>query len=233
MRHNWWRGIHRRPTGWGTQPLRIQLRLLTSNFRASRFRCRPSGALGYLLCGVFYKHAAPLGLNAAQLVARYPSWGEVSLPNGLGNPTPTDPASVAHFQFSCLPVQMSPRWGFGYLMYAVFYKHAAPLGLNAAQLVARYPSLGEVSSPNGLGNPTPTNSIPILNPANPFNPSNPRFRQMRHVAPLGLNAEKSPVGPISNRRGEVSSPNGLGNPTPTDSTPFSLRHCGRCNAPMN
>ena len=157
-----------RPTGWGTQPLRIfvppgsdvSFPCSRSNFRASRFRCRPSGAkCGYLLCGVFYKHAAPLGLNAAQLVARYPLWGEVSLPNGLGNPTPTDTASVAHFQFSCLPVQMSPRWGFGYLMYAVFYKHAAPLGLNAAQLVARYPSWGEVSSPNGLGNPTPTNSI--------------------------------------------------------------------------
>ena len=26
--------------------------------------CRPSGALVYLLCRVFYKHAAPLGLNA-------------------------------------------------------------------------------------------------------------------------------------------------------------------------
>ena len=26
---------------------------------------------------------------------------------------------------------MSPLWGFGYLLYAVFYKHAAPLGLNA------------------------------------------------------------------------------------------------------
>ena len=25
---------------------------------------------------------------------------------------------------------MSPLWGFGYLVYAVFYKHAAPLGLN-------------------------------------------------------------------------------------------------------
>ena len=135
----------------------------------------PLEALGYLLCGVFYKHAAPLGLNAAQLVARYPSWGEVSLPNGLGNPTPTDPASVAHFQFSCLPVQMSPRWGFGYLMYAVFYKHAAPLGLNAAQLVARYPSWGEVSSPNEP-NPYEFNRAVaswFFNPCNPLNPPNP------------------------------------------------------------
>ena len=67
-----------------------------SNFRASRFRCRPAGALGYLLCRVFYKHAAPLGLNAAQLAARYPSWGEFSSPSGLGDPTPTHTASVAH-----------------------------------------------------------------------------------------------------------------------------------------
>ena len=26
---------------------------------------------------------------------------------------------------------MSPLWGFGYLVHAVFYKHVAPLGLNA------------------------------------------------------------------------------------------------------
>ena len=27
---------------------------------------------------------------------------------------------------------MSPLWGFGYLVYAVFYKHVAPLGLKAS-----------------------------------------------------------------------------------------------------
>ena len=118
--------------GWGTQPLRIQLRVL-----------RPSGA-----------PVAPLGLNAAQFAARYPSWGEVSSPSGLGdptptgstvcdnttlrssgarrldvsrcyrhvaplglgrsglgNPTPTDPTCVLTFQFSCLPVHLSPLWG--------------------------------------------------------------------------------------------------------------------------
>ena len=36
-----------------------------SNFCASRLTCRPSGALGCLVCGVFYKHAAPLGLKIA------------------------------------------------------------------------------------------------------------------------------------------------------------------------
>ena len=35
---------------------------------------------------------------------------------------------------------MSPLWGFGYLVHAVFYKHVAPLGLSAAQLAARRPS---------------------------------------------------------------------------------------------
>ena len=54
---------------------------------------------------------------------------------------------------------MSPLWGFGYLVYAVFYKHAAPLGLNAAMHQnSRHGAhrRGEVSSPDGLGNPTPT-----------------------------------------------------------------------------
>ena len=68
------------------------------------FNVAPTGALGYLLCGVFYQNMSlPLGLNAPVLLSS----------NGLGNPTPTDTASLAHFQFSCLPVQMSPLWGFG------------------------------------------------------------------------------------------------------------------------
>ena len=105
---------------------------------------------------LFYKHAAPLGLNAAQLVARYPSLGEVTSPNGLGNPTPTNSIPILNPAIRSIRRirdsdrwDMSPLWGFGYLMYAVFYKHAAPLGLNAPVLL----------SPNGLGNPTPTNSI--------------------------------------------------------------------------
>ena len=56
---------------------------------------------------------------------------------------------------------MSPLWGFGYLLYAVFYKHAAPLGLNATQLAARYHRGGEVTSPDGLGNPTPTDAASV------------------------------------------------------------------------
>ena len=43
--------------------------------------CRPSGALGYLVYAVFYKHAAPLGLNAAQFGVRHHRKGLVSSPN--------------------------------------------------------------------------------------------------------------------------------------------------------
>ena len=87
-----------RPAGWVTQPLRIQLRLLTFQFSclpvdlsplwgfvvfgACRvlYTCRPSGALGYLVHVACYKHAAPLGLKQAPVPL---------LPDGLGNPTPT------------------------------------------------------------------------------------------------------------------------------------------------
>ena len=147
MRQNLRRGIHRgesspRPAGWGTQPLRIQPSVCSrSNFRASRFTCRPAGALGYLVYAACYKPVAPLGLNAAEFAARYPSWGEFTSPSGLGNPTPTDPTSRAH-----VPVFVPPG------------SHVAPLGLNAAQFAARYPSWGEFTSPSGLGNPTPTYS---------------------------------------------------------------------------
>ena len=125
-----------------------------------RFTCRPSGAL----YAVFYKHAAPLGLNAAMHQnSRHGTHrrGEVSSPDGLGNPTPTHTTSLAHlpiftppvFRFTCRPS--------GALCYAysLFYKPAAPLGLNAAMHQnSRHGThrRGEVSSPDGLGNPTPT-----------------------------------------------------------------------------
>ena len=48
----------------------------------------PLWGFGYLVCGVFYKHAAPLGLNAAQLVARYLSWGRGHLVQRVGEPNP-------------------------------------------------------------------------------------------------------------------------------------------------
>ena len=46
--------------------------------------CRPSGALGYLVHVACYKHAAPLGLKQAPVPL---------LPDGLGNPTPTNPTA--------------------------------------------------------------------------------------------------------------------------------------------
>ena len=72
----------------------------------------PLRGFGYLVYAACYKHVAPLGLNAAQFAARYPLWGEFSSPSGLGNPTPTDPTSLAH-----VPIFVPPG------------SHVAPLGL--------------------------------------------------------------------------------------------------------
>ena len=80
-----------RPTGWGTQPLRIQLRLLTFQFSGLPYpaiTCRPAGALLYLVYAGCYKPVAPLGLNAAELAARYPSWGRGFLAQWVGEPNP-------------------------------------------------------------------------------------------------------------------------------------------------
>ena len=84
--------------------------------------------------------------------------GEVTSPDGLGNPTPTDAASVAHvpifvppvFRFTC-----RPSGALVYLVYAVFYKHAAPLGLNAAELAARYRLWGRGYLARWVGEPNP------------------------------------------------------------------------------
>ena len=77
---------------------------------------------------------------------------------------------------------MSPLWGFGYLLYAVFYKHAAPLGLNAAELAARYRSWGRGYLAQRVGGPNPYGCS--------FGCSRSNFRVSRilvgHVAPLGL-----------------------------------------------
>ena len=79
----------------------------------------------------------------------------------LGNPTPTD----STFPFSGLRAlrlcvlalnfpyvscyHLSPLWGLGVFgVCRVCYKHAAPLGLNAAKFAARHHRRGEVTSPN-------------------------------------------------------------------------------------
>ena len=82
--------------------------------------CRPSGALVCLVYAAFYKHVAPLGLNAPVIL----------LSSGLGNPTPTHPASLAHVPIFVPPG--SPIAPLGLLVFgdmSPVYKHAAPLGL--------------------------------------------------------------------------------------------------------
>ena len=194
-----------RPTGWGTQPLRIQLRLLTFQFSYLPVHLSPLWGFRYLVYRACYKHVAPLGLNAGQFAARYPSWGEFTSPSGLGNPTPTGSTVCDN-----TTLRSSGARG---LDVSRCYKHVAPLGLNASQLAARIPSWGGFSSPSGLGNPTPTDPtsrahVPIFVPPG------------SHVAPLGLNAAQFAARYPS--WGEFSSPSGLGNPTPTD--PTSLAH---------
>ena len=151
-----------------------------SNFRASPVHLSPLWGFRYLVYCVCYKPVAPLGLNAAQFAARYPSWGEVLLARRVGEPNPYGSnfaCSRSNFRASLFTCR--PSGALGYLVYAACYKHVAPLGLNAAQFAARYPSWGEFSSPSGLGNATPTDPtsrahVPIFVP-----PGLP-------VAPLGL-----------------------------------------------
>ena len=133
------------PTGWVTQPLRVQaspsffsppLRSLRRCVLAlkflpvSRYHMSPLWGFGYLVCRVFYKHAAPLGLNAAQFAVRHHRRGLVSKPDGLGNPTPTDSSvpfllfpSAAFFASLRRCVKVSSR---------IPLSHVAPLGLNAS-----------------------------------------------------------------------------------------------------
>ena len=65
-----------------------------------------------------------------------------------------------------------PSGALVYLVYAAFYKHVAPLGLNAEANSLPRQRWGGVS---------------VFYRCPPPNPPNPRFRQMGHVALLGLN----------------------------------------------
>ena len=191
--------------------------------------------------------------------------GGVASPNGLGNPTPTDLTSRFPL-YPCNPLirvigdsdkwHMSPLWGFKIFVCRACYKHAAPLGLKAPMHQNSRDGIqrrGGVASPNGLGNPTPTDltSRFSLYPCNPLicrigdsdkEDMSPLWGFKifvyrvcyKHVAPLGL---KAPMHQNSRdgiqRRGEVTSADGLGNPTPTDSTfPFfalSVQSFNPCN----
>ena len=170
----------------------------------------PLWGFGYLVCGVFYKHAAPLGLNAAQLVARYRSWGRGLLAQRVGEPNPyayTSYATIPHcaplergdwtcraaIDISLLWSEMAPKlarhpsWGRGFLVQRVgepnpyAYNFAcsrsnfcasripvdmSPLGVNAAQLVARYPLWGRGFLAQRVGEPNPYGSNFVCSPSN-------------------------------------------------------------------
>ena len=112
--------------------------------------CRSSGALRCLVYAACYKHIAPLGLNAAMhRNSRHCIYrrGEVSLPSGLGNPTPT--GLTVRYAITC-----RPSGALRCLVYAACYKHVAPLGLNAPMHRNSRHCIyrrGEVSSSSGLG----------------------------------------------------------------------------------
>ena len=78
-----------RPAGWGTQPLRMQLRLLTFQFSCLPYpggTCRPSGAK----CGTNWRR----GIVVGERLPRPMGWGTQPLRIQL---------RLLTFQFSCLP----------------------------------------------------------------------------------------------------------------------------------
>ena len=149
------RGCISRPTGWGTQPLRI---------------------------------AIPLGLNAHQFArCVIHRRGEVSSPSGLGDPTPTGSGVCDN-----TTLRSSGARGLDWTV-SRCYRHIAPLERKApthqnSRCVMH--RIGLVSSPSGLGDPTPTGFNPPLSPRRCVKYS---FRITYHVlpyvitcAPLGL-----------------------------------------------
>ena len=130
----------------------------------------PLWGFGYLLYAVFYKHVAPLGLNAAELAARYRSWGRGYLARWVGEPNPYG------YSFGCSRSNFRAS--------RILVRHAAPLGLNAAELAARYRSWGRGFLAQRVGEPNPYGYS--------FGCSRSNFRASRilvgHAAPLGLNA---------------------------------------------
>ena len=85
---------------------------------------------------------------------------------------------------------MSPRWGLGLWGFDIAINMPPRWGyIGSFLLGCALPNLrlvaigrGEVSSPDGLGDPTPTGSgcevSAVFNLRNPLNPFNPRFRQL-------------------------------------------------------
>ena len=78
------------------------------------------------MCRVFYKHAAPLGLNAeSNLLAVIADHGGV-VSRFLIRASAQSVSSAIQINGTCRP--SGALW---HLVCRVFYKHAAPLGLNA------------------------------------------------------------------------------------------------------
>ena len=191
--------------GYATQPLRIRVRPNTT--------LRSSGA-GYLVYAACYKHIAPLGLNAAMhrnsrhCIHR---GGEVTLPSGLGNPTPTD--RVRQYHIALL-------WSAG-IGCVRCYRHIAPLERKHKICASMW---GRGFRPAGWG--TQPLHVRQYHIALLWSGGLDVSRCYRHIAPL------EPFQDIASRGGgEVSSP-GLGNPTPTFlSSPFRLRCVVALNIP--
>ena len=124
------------------------------------------GVIGY---PIFYTHAAPLGLNAAQLVARYRSWGRGHLAQRVGEPNPYA------YNFACSPSNFCAS--------RILGATCRPLGVNAAQLVARYRSWGRGLLVQRVGEPNPYAYNFACSPSN-FCAS----RIPVDMSPLGVNA---------------------------------------------
>ena len=158
------------------------------------------------VCRACYKHAAPLGLNTP---IRPQSWGRGFLAQRVGEPNPygySFGCSRSNFRVSRIPVHMSPLWGFKTFVCRACYKHAAPLGLNAAELAARYRSWGRGFLAQRVGRPNPYGYS--------FGCSRSNFRVSRipvHMSPLW----------------GFSSPSGLGTFVPPVFR-FTCRPSGAC-----
>ena len=144
---------------------------------------------------------------------------------------------------------MSPLWGFKIFVCRACYKHAAPLGLKAPMHQNSRHGIhrrGEVTSADGLGNPTPTD----LTSRFPLYPCNPLICRIgdsdkwhmsplwgfkifvcrvcyKHAAPLGLKAESnSPVTDMSAIVGAgLPRPTGWGTQLRIQPSRFSLYPC--------
>ena len=195
--------------GWGSQRLRIQV--------CDNTTLRSSGARG-LDVSRCYRHIAPLERkapthqNSRDGIHRR---GGVASLDGLGDPTPTN-------SMVCDNTILRSSGARG-LDVSRCYRHIAPLERKApthqnSRCVMH--RRGEVASPDGLGQPTPTGSRVCDNTI--LRSSGARgldvSRCYRHIAPL---ERKAPTHQnsrcVMHRRGEVASPDGLGQPTPTGS----------------